>query len=153
MPVHVDLTSTWKVCTNAMVAVCDELPTHVASSDATVNTCVIPVPSAKDYLKAVIAWSARQHQCSERKEYINLTGAVDDRQNNLMNQQESPSANNFVDDSYDTHMPSYTSTNESDLPLLVRHSPRKPNRPTEKDRQIIYPMDTATCSYESQPHQ
>ncbi|XP_052097356.1 uncharacterized protein LOC127732362 [Mytilus californianus] len=42
LPVPVDITSTWKVCTNAMDAVCDEIPTHVASSDATVtNTCVI----------------------------------------------------------------------------------------------------------------
>lgn len=39
LPVHVDLTSTWKVCTNAMDAVHDEIPAH----DATVtNTCVIP---------------------------------------------------------------------------------------------------------------
>ncbi|XP_052070077.1 uncharacterized protein LOC127708929 isoform X2 [Mytilus californianus] len=164
LPVHVDLTSTWKVCTNAMNAVCDEIPAHVASSDAAVtNTCVIPVPSAEvltvikgllrndvqDYLKAVIAWSARQHPCSERKEYINLTGTVDDRQNNIeiMHQEDSPSASNFIDDSYD-----YTSAfNESDIPPLVRRSPRKPNRPTEGDRQNIYPIETASCSYESQP--
>ncbi|CAC5420790.1 unnamed protein product [Mytilus coruscus] len=49
-----------------------------------------------------------------------LTGAVDDRQNNveLMNQQESPSANICMDDSYDTHMLNYTSTRQPDLPLL-----------------------------------
>ncbi|CAG2218050.1 unnamed protein product [Mytilus edulis] len=105
----------------------------------------------QDYLKAVIAWSARQHPCSERKEYINLSGTctVDDRQNNLetMNEENLPSATNFLDDSFN-----YTSAlNESDITPLVRRSPRKPNRPTEGERQNIYPIETASCSYESQP--
>ncbi|VDI33796.1 Hypothetical predicted protein [Mytilus galloprovincialis] len=105
----------------------------------------------QDYLKAVIAWSARQHPCSERKEYINLSGTctVDDRQNSLetMNEENLTSATNFLDDSFN-----YTSAlNESDITPLVRRSPRKPNRPTEGERQNIYPIETASCSYESQP--
>ena len=63
------------------------------------------------------------------------TCAVDDRQNNLeiMNEENLTSATNFLDDSFN-----YTSAlNESDITPLVRRSPRKPNRPTEGERQNV----------------
>ncbi|OPL33039.1 hypothetical protein AM593_08977, partial [Mytilus galloprovincialis] len=145
-----------------MDAVHDEIPAHDATGT---NTCVIPVPSAEvltvikglvrndvqDYLKAVIAWSARQHPFSERKEYINLTGSgtVDDSQNNMdiMIEEDLPSATHFLNDSFN-----FTSAlKKSDILPLVRRSPRKPNRPTEGERQNIYPIETVSCSYESQP--